>query len=59
MENICSGVKFFGKNVCGGFYLRQLIFADRWKNRKKLNPHKLLCQINLSCGNYALFNSKL
>ena len=40
LENICSGVKFFGKNVCGEFYLRQLIFADRWKNRKKLNPHK-------------------
>ena len=40
LENTCSGVKFFGKNVCSEFYLRQLIFADPWKNRKKLNPHK-------------------
>ena len=34
LENICSGVNFCGKNVCGYFYLRGLIFADRWKNRK-------------------------
>ena len=33
-ENIDSGVNFCGKNVCGNFYLRELIFADRWKNRK-------------------------
>ena len=31
---IYSGVNFCGKNVCGNFYLRELIFADRWKNRK-------------------------
>ena len=29
LENICSGVNF-----CGNFYLRELIFVDRWKNRK-------------------------
>ena len=29
LKNIYSGV-----NVCGNFYLRELIFADRWKNRK-------------------------
>ena len=34
LENIYSGVNFCGKNVCGNFYLRELIFADRWKNRK-------------------------
>ena len=35
LENIYSGVNFCGKNVCGNFYLRELIFTDRWKNRKK------------------------
>ena len=34
LENIYSGVNFCGKNVCGNFYLRELMFADRWKNRK-------------------------
>ena len=34
LENIYSGVNFCGKNVCGNFYLLELIFADRWKNRK-------------------------
>ena len=29
LENIYSGVNFCGKNVCGNFYLRELIFADR------------------------------
>ena len=33
-ENIYFGVHFCGKNVCGNFYLQELIFADRWKNRK-------------------------
>ena len=35
--------KFSGRNVGGNFYLRELIFADRWKNRKKRknqNPQK-------------------
>ena len=35
LGNIYSGVNFCGKNVCGSFYLRQLIFTDRRKNRKK------------------------
>ena len=35
LENIYSAVNFCGKNVCGNFYLRELIFADCWKNRKK------------------------
>ena len=34
LKNIYSGVNFCGKNVCGYFYWRELIFADRWKNRK-------------------------
>ena len=33
-EKIYFEVNFTGKNVCGNFYLRELIFADRWKNRK-------------------------
>ena len=33
-EDIYFGVNFCGKNVCGNLYLRKLIFADRWKNRK-------------------------
>ena len=37
LENIYSGVNFCGKNVWGNFYLREIIFADRWKNRKNLN----------------------
>ena len=32
LENIYSGVNFGGKNVCSNFYLRELIFADHWKN---------------------------
>ena len=39
LENIYSGVNFCGKNVCGNFYLRELIFADRWKDRKNVVPH--------------------
>ena len=31
---IYFGVHFCGKNVWGNCYLRELIFADRWKNRK-------------------------
>ena len=38
LENIYFGINFCGKNVCGNFYLRGLIFADRWKNRKTYNP---------------------
>ena len=34
LENIYSGVNFRGKNVCSNFYLRELVFADRWKDRK-------------------------
>ena len=43
LENIYSKVNFCGKNVCGNFYLRELIFVDRWKNhknRKKQNLQK-------------------
>ena len=39
LENIYSGVNFWGKNLCGNFYLRELIFADRWKNRKNFVPY--------------------
>ena len=34
LENIYYGVNFCGKNVCGNFYTRELVFADRWKDRK-------------------------
>ena len=34
LENTYSGVNSCVKNVCGNFYLRELIFVDRWKNRK-------------------------
>ena len=40
LENIYSGVNFCGKNVCGNFYLWELIFADRWKIAK-LEPEKI------------------
>ena len=39
LESIYSGVNF-----CGNFYLRKLVFADRWKNRKNRknkNPQKI------------------
>ena len=39
LENIYSGENFCGKNLCGNFYLRELIFAVRWKNRKNFVPH--------------------
>ena len=45
LENIYFGVNFGGKNVCGKFYLRELIFVDRWKNRKNrqhYNPQKFV-----------------
>ena len=38
-----SGVNFCGKNVWSNIYLWQLIFADCWKNRKKLELAKILC----------------
>ena len=52
IENIYSGVNvnFCGKNACGNFYLRELIFADRWKNRKN---HKKLEPANISCRTVA------
>ena len=34
LQNTYSGVNFNRKNVCGNFYLQELIFAARWKNRK-------------------------
>ena len=40
LENIHSGVHFCGKNVRSNFYLRERVFADRWKNRKNQNPQK-------------------
>ena len=44
LENTYSKVNFCGKNVRGNFYLRELIFLDRWKNRaksEKLEPAKI------------------
>ena len=34
LANSYSGVNFAGKMFCGKFYLRELISADCWKNRK-------------------------
>ena len=36
LENIYSEVNFCGKNICSKFifFMRELIFVDRWKNRK-------------------------
>ena len=34
LENINSEIKFCTKNVCGNFYLRELLFVDHWKNCK-------------------------
>ena len=34
LENTYSGVNSCVKNVCGNFYLRELIFVGRWKYRK-------------------------
>ena len=49
LENIFYGLNFCGKNF--EVYLRELIFADRWKNRQKkqkknspkLEPAKISC----------------
>ena len=35
LENIYFGVNFCGKNVCGNFYLRELIFEKNKKNLEK------------------------
>ena len=45
LENIYSG-----ENVCGNFYLRELSFADRWKNRKNWNPQKFRATRYLKLG---------
>ena len=34
LEKIYSGVNVCWKNVCRNFYLRELMFADCWKNRE-------------------------
>ena len=52
-ENIYSGVNFCGKMFCGDFYLRELIFVDRWKKRKnskKLEPTKFRAPRYLLCN---------
>ena len=41
LENIYSGVNFCRKNVCGNFYLRELIFADHWDKKQKLESAKI------------------
>ena len=61
LENIYSGVNFCGKNVCGNFYLRELIFADRWKNRKnrkKIRAAKNLCHTVRALGSLGDFRIK-
>ena len=50
-ENIYFGVNFCRKNVCGNFYLRELIFAKKkiWKNRKNFNPQKFRATRYTTC----------
>ena len=38
----CAANFFFRKDVCSNFYVWELIFVDRRKNRKD-NPQKFLC----------------
>ena len=40
LENIYSGVNFSGKNVCGNFHLRELIFYGSLEKPQKLEPAK-------------------
>ena len=44
VENLSQRIFFYsGVNLCGNFYLHELIFVDSWKNyknRKKWNPQK-------------------
>ena len=43
LENIYSGVHFCGKNVCGKFHLRELIFlriAGKMSKSQKIGAHK-------------------
>ena len=42
LENIYFGANFLGKNVCGNFHLRELIFADRWTERLRTVAFHLL-----------------
>ena len=34
LQSIYSGVNFCEKSVCGNFYVRENIFAERLENRK-------------------------
>ena len=48
-EYLTSEKNFYGKNVCGSFYLRELLFVDDWKNRnkiEKLDRAKMSCHIH-------------
>ena len=52
LENIYSRVNFCEKNVCDNFYLGELIFADRWRNRKNCenkNPQKFRATRYFQC----------
>ena len=44
LENIYSGVNFSGKNFCGNFHLRELIFygsLEKPQKSQKLEPAKI------------------
>ena len=49
LENIYSGVNFSGKNFCGNFHLRELIFygslekPQKSQKSQKLEPAKISC----------------
>ena len=60
LENIYSGINFYGKSMCDNFYLGELIFADRWKNRKNRknkNPQKLLATRYFKRGRMSTFKN--
>ena len=65
LENIYSGVNFFRKNVCGNFYLWELVFANHCNNianitkirtRKNSVPHGITL-LNFSPFNLPLLSS--
>ena len=56
LEYVYSGVNFCGENVYGNFFGRNLILADRWKNRKKFEPAKMSCHtVSLVYLNFVCF----
>ena len=60
LENIYSGDNFYGKSMSDNFYLRELNFVDRWrnrKNRKNKNPQKFLATRYFKRGRTSTFKN--